>query len=950
MQEYALPEEIRGEWVWDRVAADKLESYVFFRKEFMLSETPALAEFWVTARTLFHLYINGRYLGFGPPPSPAENTYVVYFDVGFLIETGKNTIAVAAHNANVSRYASRRQPSGLWGQLNIDGSPLVWTDKSWLCWPADCYAGQRPRASVSAGFTEKLDLRYYPNGWEEKDFNSVRWKRPDHLVSLGKARGRLKPVSSPNWNVVKRPSEAVVVRGVWRQAQASTYVSFEELAGERGPGVYVAEAFFYSQNEGTAEFELFSDDPYCFFLNGQCVKQQGVSPLPTKADLDASRPPCFRQCEMATTDGELDLVRGWNHFVITQQVEPGSAGFALVFAELEPAVLRLFRKQNQENMIGWSIAGPIRTPLPLVTGNLGLGELPKTVFVPSTREVVDESAFLSSCSFDARDETPSSEELVEIGQGEYAIWDIGATVYGCPDMLIEGDDGDVVDIVHGEQLIQGQLLPYCDGQRNVDTIVLGPKSCHYMSCAPRGLRYLMVVGRRVSRAVRIRECGVTIRDYSFDNPGSFDSSDPTFNQIWEVGTQTLKATMQGLFLDSPAKERAQYVADAMLQSWAGYHTFGSFSLAAKGIQEFASVQFETGEMPALCPSDVYVNMPDYSLLWPVWLHRHYLYTGDRQFLDHMMPSLHRLLAYYEQVADSGTCLLGDLDERFGAYCFLDHGPIDRQGIVTGLNAIYCRSMLSAVWLNEETGATDIAKGLRRRVARVAANIRELTWDPDRGLFADCWYDGEMSEFYSWQTNVLGIYGGIVPAGQYDEVFDRLFSKDQPFELFAAGETNNPYFKYFVLESAFALARRAWALGMIHRYWGGMVRRGARTWWELFDPDGNEDEIHTFSLCHGYGTTPNGYLLTELAGIRPAKPGFTTVYFNPLPGSVRWVKAQVPTPYGRIVVEWELRGKQELEAVIDANYPLEVIPVLAPAYSESATIHVSPDVVILAEPA
>ncbi len=949
MQEYALPEAIRGDWVWSRDSLDSLESYVFFRKEFMLSEVPASAELWITARTLFQVYVNGRYLGFGPPASPTKDTYVVYFDVGFLMETGKNTIAVLAHNTKVSRYSCRRHPSGLWAQLNTDGKPTAWTDRSWTCWDADCFAGHRPRSSVSSGFTEKVDFRYYPYGWQEKDFNSVRWKRPDHLLPVDVAHGELVSLNTPEWNVSVVGAEKVASRGTWTPVQATTHVSFAELAAANGAGVYVAETYLHSATEGPAEFELYSDDPYAFFVNGECVKQQGVKPLPMKADLGALHPPCFRQGDMEHPAGEMELRDGWNHLVITQHVEVESAGFTLVFADLEPALLRLFRQENRENMLGWSLVGPIHTPLPLVTGNLDISALDKTIYVPSTKDATDESAYLMSCAFTRSDEREEPFEGLELRQGDYAVLDLGTPLFGCPELVLSGSDEDVIDVVCGELHIEGQLLPFFRGRRNVDTIVLGPREYRWLGCTPRGLRYVMVAVRRAASTVSIQSCGVCVREYRFDNTGSFDCSDPMLNQIWEVGRRTLRATMQGAFLDSPAKEQAQYIADAMIQSWAGYHTYGAFSFAAKGIEEFAKIQFETGEMPALSPSDIYLNMPDYALLWPVWLQRHYLYTGDTQFLDRMLPPLDRLLSYYEQLSESDTGLLRDLDLRYGAYCFLDHGDLDRRGIVTGLNAIYCRALLSASWLHDEHGSSDRASQFRSRAAAIARSIRDLTWDEERSLFADSWHGGEMSDFYSWQTNVLAIYGGIASSDDYDRIFDKLFTAEEPFEFFAAGETNNPFFKYFILESAFALERRNWALKMLRWYWGGMIARGARTWWELFDPESNEDEVPTHSFCHGYGASPNGFLCTELAGVRPAKPGFTAAYFNPLPGIVRWLKIQLPTAYGRIIVEWELQAEGQFEAVIDANYPLEIIPVLPPRLSEHATIHVSPDVTILAEP-
>jgi hypothetical protein len=344
---------------------------------------------------------------------------------------------------------------------------------------------------------------------------------------------------------------------------------------------------------------------------------------------------------------------------------------------------------------------------------------------------------------------------------------------------------------------------------------------------------------------------------------------------------------------------------------------------------------------------MYVHMPDYALMWPVWLQRHFLYTGDKALLESMLPHLERLLGYYHNLAAAGQGVLADLHLRCGAYCFLDHGDIDREGMVTGLNALYCRALLSGAWLFSQLGDAGKAEECRRRASHAARVVRELAWDEDRGLFADGWYEGDMSEFYSWQTNVLAIYGGVAMPEHYDGIFDKLFSAEEPYELFAPGDANNPFFKYFVLEAAFALGRRDWAVHMMRWYWGSMMDSGAVTWWELFDPDGRADEVPTFSMCHGYGVSPNGYLCTEVAGIRPAAPGFTMVYFNPLVGVVDWVKAHIPTPYGHINVDWRLGDNGECDVSIEANYPLEVIPVLAPGISETATIHVSDEVSILA---
>jgi hypothetical protein len=231
---------------------------------------------------------------------------------------------------------------------------------------------------------------------------------------------------------------------------------------------------------------------------------------------------------------------------------------------------------------------------------------------------------------------------------------------------------------------------------------------------------------------------------------------------------------------------------------------------------------------------------------------------------------------------------------------------------------------------------------------VARVVRELTWLPEQGLFADCWTEGEASDYTSWQSSVLAVYGGIARPEDYESILERLFCDDEPYELLAHSEANNPFFQFFVLESAFALGHREWAVRFMRWYWGAMLQRGATTWWELFDPNGNPNEVPSYSMCHGYGVSPNAYLSAEVAGIRPAQPGFTRVFFNPLPEVTPWVKCRIPTPYGHIGVEWALGDGGQFTARINANYPLEVVPVLSPTIAETATIHVGDDVSILAQ--
>ncbi|MFA5203250.1 MAG: family 78 glycoside hydrolase catalytic domain [Lentisphaeria bacterium] len=943
MRNLQLPDDFKAEWIWSSTPRHRQESYVFLRKEFTLDETPGAAELWISARTLFHLYVNGRHVTYGPPAYPLPNqSYVTCLNVGFLLETGQNAIAILAHNTSVSRYAARRQPDGVLAQLNVDGKPLVWTNNSWSCSNAECFGENRPRRTATAGFTEKLDFHFYPLGWQEREFNTNRWHHADLHTPVKSPARELIPLETPETAIHAEPFTGLAALGACDLACASTFASFQGLLSERGPGVYCAESFVYSGADmADITFKLFSDTPYRLFCNGVCIKEQGVVALAAGSDLDAAA----RQGQGAPPDGKMVFRGGWNRLFVCQLQGWDSCGFTLLLPEVLPGQIQFFQGQNEEELPGWALTGPLRAPLANITGSLFLEDLGKLPFHPGLMSPVNEAANLMAYEFTPAPDIAPGElpEILTLKQGQYAVIDLGQTHFGCPAFEIVGADQDTLDLVCGETLDRGVILPCRDGGQHVDTLILTGAVQNWHACTPRGLRYLMLVVRKAKDTVRITRPTLLRRRFNLHNPGRFACSDSLFNRIWETSRRTLDATVQDQFLDCPSRDAAQYLPDAMIQAWATFHIFGLYSFSAKGLLEFAAAQIETGEIPALCPSDHYVNIPDYALLWPVWLQRHHLHAGDAALLQRLIPVLRKLLACFECLEDPDTELLIDLDKRLGAPCFLDHADLDRHGISTGLNAIYCRALLASAWLLEQAGAADEGAEVHLKASRVSANLRALTWDAENGWLADAWHDDQPSAAHSWQTTLLALYGGVVESEQYGRVFDLLFADNSPFGNLPAGPTANPYFNFFVLETALALGYRDWAAYLLRWYWGGMLDQGAVTWPEFFNPGVDDASQTPGSQCHGYGVSPACYLVSELLGIRPAKPGFATVYFQPHLDDLEWAEADIPTPHGVITVRWERSASEGLIIFINANFPLDVIPMLDPAVSAAATFKLGDEV-------
>lgn len=950
-----LPDNLRGNWIWSENTPRPIESYNLFSQRFTLNELPASGELYISCRSFFHLWVNDEHVSYNLNVCPTRGSYVWSYDICHLLETGTNEISVLGHNIHVARLSCRQQPDGFWCQLNIDEKPFLWTDSSWSVLDGSgWYYGNQPRRSQSLGFTEKIDFRHYPSGWRETASSLPGWRKPDYCVPIQDDGWQMRSVPPLTLKSRYIPCQTEKIRrGKWQKAAFSTHLLFNRLITAAGEGVYGAETYLFANEKQDVEYRLFADDPYRLFVNGQCIKDQGVRPLQPGFAFKSDTSLCFRQGEITSPEGRMSLQKGWNRIDFYMQCAGNNAGMALLFDSLPADKTRLCREPEEGSMPGWTLHGPMETPLANMLGTVKITELTNNEFyIPTEEGVNDTSAELASLTFSADDsrevESTVAGVAATLREGEYVLFEIDPVSFGCPDIAVTGKEGDEVDIVTDTEIEPaGYVPPVRDTWRNADSVVLDNSECRWQACLPRGVKYIMLVGRKVQDEVQVKDAGVLVRDYNFENRGDFQSSDKEANQIWETGKRTLAGTTQDVFIDSPCKEETQFLADAMIQSWASFSVFGNYNLSAKALKEFAACQFETGEMPAAAPSGIYLNIPDYALLWPVWLQKYYLFSGRKSLVEELSDNLSRLFSYFSAVSEPDSPLLGDLQKEQGGYCFLDQADVDTRGIVTGLNALYSRALLSSAWLFDEIGMTKEARECRDRAGNIGEALRRLAWDKEKKLFADCYTNGGRSESFTTQTNVLALYGGIAEPDEYGDIFSSLFADEPPFYRMMPAENNNPYFNFFILEVAFALNRRKWGYDFMHWYWNGMLKAGAETWWELFDPRLKDKDMERGSCCYGYGVSPNAFLMREVAGIRPAKPGFSSVYFNPLLNAVRSVNANVPTPYGHLTVEWELKGEKKLEANLSSNYPVSVIPQLEPHIAEMATINVNDEITVFA---
>ncbi|MBP5638145.1 MAG: hypothetical protein J6X55_01605 [Victivallales bacterium] len=968
MKKTPPPSIILGSWIWHEQNSAAQSHHVLFRRDFVLDSIPGTCELQLAARCVCQIFINGHFFAFAPLPHPTAQTYIIRHDISHLMEIGINSIAIHAFCNNSATTSRAKLAPALWIQLIGDDVPIIWTDNSWYACTPDCYAMSELNASPAEANIEILNYNQFPRRWLtipqypfqnnanrlEKD---VQWESVNRVTPIKDMKILMEPSPFSTRIFEPRVAKEILFRGIVMQKNEVLWISFSEIyMQKRQPGLYAAEAYVKCYAKEVQPLFCFSNTPFKMFVNDVLVTEQHVPATQHRYSFPQFQNPETVRMDNTQTVVEPTFQKGWNKITIVKWCDVPHAGMTIIFGELNAGDVKICRSPADDAMPGWNVAGPLKTPLQLVSKNFSLEQLPKIGFFNNRDIYRDAAAFsLASEYYGDPDETGPFSFPIALAENQTCVLDFGKTIYAVPEIKINScNRDDILDVITGEHLMGAEIIALENGtRRNISTIILhdlpdGAPPVNWVLNNCKGFRYIMLVARKARTVIAIQNVIAFVSTFEVDSRGTFECSDSKLNAIWDAGVRTLDTTMQGHFLDSPTKDQTQCLPDTMIQAFSSYVTHDGYNLSATALANFARTQTETGEINSLTPSSFFQAIPDFSLIWPIWLQKHLMTTGDKQLLQQLLPALNSLMEYYNSLAIEPNGPLPQLDDVLGNNPFLDLGEIDRQGISTGLNAIYCRALFSAAWIAEFANDPDLQNTYRLRAARIAQQIHNLNWDQSRMLFVDSYSNSQQSPFSSWQSNILAIYGGIATKEDFNPIWNQLFTTNEPYENFSQGDYNNPFFKYFILDDAFANGLSRWGINLIRYYWGKMIDAGATTLWELFDPDNPALAERICSHCQGYAVAPNAFLISEVAGIRIATPGMSAIFFQPCLDGFSWCRASIPTPQGKITLSWELDANDVLEITIQANYPLDVIPVLSPQYASKAIFHVSDTVSILAE--
>lgn len=332
-------------------------------------------------------------------------------------------------------------------------------------------------------------------------------------------------------------------------------------------------------------------------------------------------------------------------------------------------------------------------------------------------------------------------------------------------------------------------------------------------------------------------------------------TDPMIRRIYETGLETLSECMQTVYEDGPKRDQRLWIGDLYLESLANACSFRNHSLTRRCLYLLAALADEEGWLHATVyeypePEPQYnQHTMDYSLLYGVALLEYLKATGDMETARELWPVVVR------QIEIARTYLkdnLYDMQKQPQWWLVFDwKDDLDRHASVQGLMTFAVeRGWELARMLGRESEAADwpaLAKAMRRA-------SREAFYDRRSGVVVS----GPQRQV-SYLSQVWMVLSGTLSPKEGARALTAVL--DDP----TACRPGSPYAYHYLIEALIACGMEDEARERLIGYWGGMIERGADTFWEVYDPADDYKSPYGFhpvnSYCHAWSCTPVYFINT-----------------------------------------------------------------------------------------
>ncbi|HEY1163810.1 MAG TPA: alpha-rhamnosidase, partial [Chitinophaga sp.] len=401
----------------------------------------------------------------------------------------------------------------------------------------------------------------------------------------------------------------------------------------------------------------------------------------------------------------------------------------------------------------------------------------------------------------------------------------------------------------------------------------------------RAFRYVHI---QYDPAVSIDSVSMLYEFLPVANRGKFRCSDEELNKIWEVAAYTLHLNTREFFIDGIKRDRWIWSGDAYQSFLMNYYLFFDSPSVSRTLMALRGKD----------PVGSHINtIMDYTFYWFLGIYDYYLYTGDQTFIRQYYPRMQSLIDFCLQRRNSN----GMMEGLPGDWVFIDWADgLSKQGELSFEQLLFCRSLetmaLCADLIKDNKGAAQY----KQLAGDLRSKLFSIYWNEQKQALVHSRVNGKPTDNVTRYANMFAIFFDYLNQQQKQGVKQHVLLNDQVQQI------TTPYMRFYELEALCAMGEQAYVLKEMKSYWGDMLRLGATSFWEVYNPkEKGTQHLAMYgrpygrSLCHAWGASPIYLLGKYYLGVKPTSAAYQTYLVEPVLGGLQWMEGSVPTPSGDI---------------------------------------------------
>lgn len=507
---------------------------------------------------------------------------------------------------------------------------------------------------------------------------------------------------------------------------------------------------------------------------------------------------------------------------------------------------------------------------------------------------------------------PFSYKPIEIASANEVdggmLYDFGQESFGPVYVTAEKSAG-TVSVYYGESEPEALSMKYSYLREHI------PAFDGEKKLMSRAFRYIYV---RTENAGSVPAIRAELEYLPLEDLFAFTSDDARLPEILKICSNAFHLNSREFFLDGIKRDRWVWSGDAYQSYQVSRYLFNDPDITRRTIRALL------GKLPVLQHTN---TINDYSAYMFLGAWDYFYASGDIKFIADIWENLVGLYDFIVSRLDPET---GYVVKQEDDWIFIDWADIDKDGPLAAeqilLYNVYTTMDKLTAALNEN-GYAALAARVSPMVNKLAgagetysekaetlkARIMKDFWREERGGFIDTYASGR--EHMTRHANIFAILFDFVPDDVKEVITQSVLLNDDIDQI------TTPYFKLYELMAFARMGRMEVIQDYIDSYWGGMIKNGATSAWEEFDPNKEGIEHYAMygepfgcSLCHAWGAGPILLLGKYCAGVKETSVGAKTFEVAPVPGRYTHFEAAVPMAGGVVNVNYA-DGKVTVSASI-----------------------------------